>query len=439
MFTDVTADATSQRDEQHGHLCALDLPWHLPSCQHDPVQIYHCDWGKAGGPPGSGQSETQRVWPDCGGAEESSAGRGGEAWLFSHFCAWTSDLCPQPCDREMHWGLQRQNVLLFNLCHYIICWVYRRHCRRPARRRYQRHKKMEMRSTAPLVKVHKTFFGFFFIHTCLSLRCICEIHSVDCGRKNNPWQQKHHLPLTGSLYSKIEWRSWVASHAQCVEHWVHLHMPVYHAFAVTCCFREVEVKLVFLSTHTCHCLVLCFCFVARGGCARCGWLRQRLHSFVSSPFFDFVIVLCVIANVIIMALEHYPMTLEFEVFYSMSELVSSITNSTQIIMPRHNSIVYYCQNFGYLSQIGVSFRSSCSSTQLRCWSKWWHWVHVTTSRWEIQATRWAQCRWPCCSHVDNILPLCRCGNRWAGIGMSASLSRRVYSSCSWATLNRCSQ
>lgn len=151
--------------------------------------------------------------------------------------------------------------------------------------------------------------------------------------------------------------------------------------------------------HTCHCLVLCFCFVARGGCVRCGWFRQRLHSFVSSPFFDFVIVLCLIANIIIMAMEHYPMTFEFEVFYSMSQLVSSITDSTQIIMPRQNSIVYYCQNFGYLSQIslrlkiprsldnsfphlplGISFRSSCSSTQLRCWSRWWHWVHVATSR-----------------------------------------------------------
>lgn len=69
-----------------------------------------------------------------------------------------------------------------------------------------------------------------------------------------------------------------------------------------------------------------FCFVAqvfRGG------LRQRLHSMVSHPFFDYVIVLCLIANIIIMALEHYPMTMEFEENCSRSHLVSSVTNGTQ--------------------------------------------------------------------------------------------------------------
>lgn len=70
------------------------------------------------------------------------------------------------------------------------------------------------------------------------------------------------------------------------------------------------------------------CFVAQVGCVYWGRLRQWLHSLVSNPFFDFVIVLCLIANIIIMALVHFPLTVEFEANLSRSNLVSSIKNST---------------------------------------------------------------------------------------------------------------
>lgn len=69
-FANVTADAASEREGHHDHLRALDLPRHLLSCQHDRVQVSHCERRKAGGPSDSGQSETQRVRSDCGGAEE---------------------------------------------------------------------------------------------------------------------------------------------------------------------------------------------------------------------------------------------------------------------------------------------------------------------------------------------------------------------------------
>lgn len=85
---------------------------------------------------------------------------------------------------------------------------------------------------------------------------------------------------------------------------------------------------MFLSTNlSLSCVVSCC--VAQVGCVYCGRLRQRLHSMVSNPFFDFVIVLCLIANILIMATEHYPMTAEFEENFSRSYVVSSIKYSTQ--------------------------------------------------------------------------------------------------------------
>lgn len=60
---------------------------------------------------------------------------------------------------------------------------------------------------------------------------------------------------------------------------------------------------------------------AQACCACWAWLRQRLHSMVSNPFFDFVIVLCLIVNIIMMASEHYPMTHDFLNSLILSHLV----------------------------------------------------------------------------------------------------------------------
>lgn len=43
---------------------------------------------------------------------------------------------------------------------------------------------------------------------------------------------------------------------------------------------------------------------------------------VTNPFFDFGIVLILIANIIVMAVEHFPMTSTFEESLSVSALVS---------------------------------------------------------------------------------------------------------------------
>ncbi|XP_034443001.1 sodium channel protein type 4 subunit alpha B-like isoform X2 [Hippoglossus hippoglossus] len=55
------------------------------------------------------------------------------------------------------------------------------------------------------------------------------------------------------------------------------------------------------------------------GCWR--WLKLRLNGFVMNPFFDLVIVICLILNCILMAMEHYPMTMEFEYLFNVTSLV----------------------------------------------------------------------------------------------------------------------
>ncbi|KAM7002350.1 sodium channel protein type 4 subunit alpha B-like [Tautogolabrus adspersus] len=55
------------------------------------------------------------------------------------------------------------------------------------------------------------------------------------------------------------------------------------------------------------------------GCWR--WLKQRLHTCVMNPFFELIIVVCLIVNIIFMAMEHFPMTMEFAELLIIAHLV----------------------------------------------------------------------------------------------------------------------
>ncbi|CAB1425268.1 unnamed protein product [Pleuronectes platessa] len=57
-------------------------------------------------------------------------------------------------------------------------------------------------------------------------------------------------------------------------------------------------------------------------CCRCWrWLKQRLNTIVMDPFVDLGITMCIVLNTVFMALEHYPMTEEFEELLSIGNLV----------------------------------------------------------------------------------------------------------------------
>nr|XP_046270867.1 sodium channel protein type 4 subunit alpha B isoform X2 [Scatophagus argus] len=55
------------------------------------------------------------------------------------------------------------------------------------------------------------------------------------------------------------------------------------------------------------------------GCWR--WLKQCLYTIVMDPFVDLGITICIVLNTVFMAMEHYPMTKEFEDILSVGNLV----------------------------------------------------------------------------------------------------------------------
>lgn len=67
-------------------------------------------------------------------------------------------------------------------------------------------------------------------------------------------------------------------------------------------------------------------------CGCCRWLKQRLSPFVMSPFFDLGIVICLISNTIFIAMEHYPMTAEFEELLSIADLVFTAIFTAEMVL-----------------------------------------------------------------------------------------------------------
>lgn len=53
------------------------------------------------------------------------------------------------------------------------------------------------------------------------------------------------------------------------------------------------------------------------------WIRFKklMHFIVMDPFVDLGITICIVLNTVFMAMEHYPMTPEFETVLSIGNLV----------------------------------------------------------------------------------------------------------------------
>ncbi|KAK9516044.1 hypothetical protein VZT92_024006 [Zoarces viviparus] len=56
-------------------------------------------------------------------------------------------------------------------------------------------------------------------------------------------------------------------------------------------------------------------------CGCCRWLKLRLYIFITSPFFDLGVVICLIVNIVFMCLECYPMMERFERTLNEAQLV----------------------------------------------------------------------------------------------------------------------
>lgn len=58
--------------------------------------------------------------------------------------------------------------------------------------------------------------------------------------------------------------------------------------------------------------------------------KKWVHFVVMDPFVDLAITICIVLNTLFMAMEHYPMTQEFNYMLSVGNLVSFSAESHKI-------------------------------------------------------------------------------------------------------------
>ncbi|XP_077385441.1 sodium channel protein type 4 subunit alpha B-like isoform X3 [Festucalex cinctus] len=66
-------------------------------------------------------------------------------------------------------------------------------------------------------------------------------------------------------------------------------------------------------------------------CSSCK-AQQQLRHFVTHPFFDLTIVMCIVLNIIFMAVEHYPMTAKFEETLAIANLVFTMIFAVEVVL-----------------------------------------------------------------------------------------------------------
>ncbi|XP_068595957.1 sodium channel protein type 4 subunit alpha B-like [Brachionichthys hirsutus] len=67
-------------------------------------------------------------------------------------------------------------------------------------------------------------------------------------------------------------------------------------------------------------------------CSSWKWLKQQLYTFITNPFFDFGIFLCLIVNIVFMAMEHYPMSGGFEKHLRIAETVFTMIFAAEMVI-----------------------------------------------------------------------------------------------------------
>uniref|UniRef100_G3NXF0 Ion transport domain-containing protein n=1 Tax=Gasterosteus aculeatus aculeatus TaxID=481459 RepID=G3NXF0_GASAC len=74
------------------------------------------------------------------------------------------------------------------------------------------------------------------------------------------------------------------------------------------------------------------CLLKWNCCGCCRWIKQRLNIFISSPFFDLGVVICLVLNIIFMCMEHYPMTERFSRVLNEAHLVFTLIFAAEMFL-----------------------------------------------------------------------------------------------------------
>ncbi|XP_068581767.1 sodium channel protein type 4 subunit alpha B isoform X2 [Cebidichthys violaceus] len=81
------------------------------------------------------------------------------------------------------------------------------------------------------------------------------------------------------------------------------------------------------------------------GCWR--WIKRYLYIFVMDPFVDLGITICIVLNTVFMAMEHYPMTEEFEELLSIGNLVFTGIFTAEMVLKLLAMDPYYYFQVGW--------------------------------------------------------------------------------------------
>ncbi|XP_071319684.1 sodium channel protein type 4 subunit alpha B isoform X2 [Trachinotus anak] len=82
-------------------------------------------------------------------------------------------------------------------------------------------------------------------------------------------------------------------------------------------------------------------------CGGWRWLKQWLYTIVMDPFVDLGITICIVLNTVFMAMEHYPMTEEFEELLSIGNLVFTGIFTAEMVLKLLAMDPYYYFQVGW--------------------------------------------------------------------------------------------
>ncbi|XP_028440496.1 sodium channel protein type 4 subunit alpha B isoform X1 [Perca flavescens] len=129
-------------------------------------------------------------------------------------------------------------------------------------------------------------------------------------------------------------------------------------------------------------------FLLKWNCCGCWrWLKQRLYAFVTNPFFDLGIVVCIVLNTVFMSLDHYPMTEKFWQILVEANLVFSAIFAAEMVLKLVAMDPYGYFQVGWnifdsilvvLSLLELFFVVDCPFLILRVLrlARWWPSLHM---------------------------------------------------------------
>lgn len=159
---------------------------------------------------------------------------------------------------------------------------------------------------------------------------------------------------------------------------------------------EVEEPVKKDSKRTCcSCCLSCLRLVCSCDCCGC-WkrLKQGLLSFVSDPFFDVFIIICIVINVVFVTIEYYPMSVKYEEMIALAVMIFSFIFLIEVLLKilamspygyfqvgwhifDTALVLFSLLDYGMVGGFGLGFSSAIRLFRLaRWWPGFLKWIRI---------------------------------------------------------------